>query len=120
MFVFGECTIPWSGLSRILYSGTMTVNVTGGFSQNPGEANLAPMLERYEHTTCYPGPGCLSIEARQVVLNQETCPALGSCTSTFNLVALASAMANDKIVMMVGGIAGASYSISGTYTISKE
>jgi dissimilatory sulfite reductase (desulfoviridin) alpha/beta subunit len=98
----------------------MTVNVTGGFSQNPGEANLAPMLERYEHTTCYPGPGCLAIEARQVVLNQETCPASGSCTSTFNLVALASAMANDKIVMMVGGIAGASYSISGTYTISKE
>jgi hypothetical protein len=29
-------------------------------------------------------------------------------------------MANDKVVMMVGGIAGASYSISGTYTISKE
>jgi hypothetical protein len=120
-----ECAIPWTGVSRIVWSVAVAVDlrpvaeVDAEFSDRVA---LYPVYEHYFDDFCLPSfTGCGIGLINTVYVRASMCADLSACSVTFSdLVSLLTHEAGDKVRLLVAGIPGRSFSFSGTFTITKE
>jgi hypothetical protein len=124
----GQCAIPWTGLSRIVWSATVTLDLRpfilvegdGEVEANYDYAWFAPALESVAVENCL--PDCeAGFWVRNMNVTNAMCAVLSACTVTAsNLVELIGNQTGDKVRLRFFAIPTRSYSISGTFTITKE
>jgi hypothetical protein len=128
VIAIGLCAVPWTGLSRIVWSVTATLDLRpfaeildGELNQTFASVNFYPAVEQEWEPNCLVTALCLPGLMNDVEVKAAMCAVLSACTVTANnLVSLITHETGDKVRLVIFGIPTRSYSISGTFTITKE
>ena len=119
-----RCAIPWTGISRVVWSVTAAVDLRPVTESGElvDRVSMYPTIEYFYDDDCRTAfSGCGVGLANLFIVRAAMCADLSACSVTVsNMVSLIAHETGDKVALWLNGIPGRSFSVSGTFTISKE